>query len=129
MVIDLDALISKKIPLFNFHPISNLPNTTTTLQNTIVSKETSNPIVANVYGEEEKPKKKGFFEKVKNLGQKVSEKFKEKKTNEINNILITNQKEAINIFEEILRKYKGKMSNQDSSDFQCAINYMKLNSK
>ena len=61
MVIDLDALISKKIPLFNFHPIANVPNTTTTLQNTIVSKETSNPIVANVYGEEEKPKKKRIF--------------------------------------------------------------------
>lgn len=130
MVVNLDDLVSKKIPLFNFHPTTNAPqNKLPTLQKTIVSNETSNPITASVYSEEEKPKKIGFFEKIKNIKEKVSEKFREKKTNEINSILITNQTEAINIFEEILRKYKGKMSNQDSNDFQCAINYMKLNSK
>ena len=73
-----------------------------------------NPLQKNIYEEEQN--KKSFFgnalKRVKTFGQKVSEKIeqmKEKKTNEINNIAISNPRDAITIFDEILRKYKGKI--------------------
>ena len=121
-MIDVETLISKKIPMFGYQLISKK------------DVKEDNPLQKNVYEEEQN--KKSFsgnaLKRVKTFGQKVSEKIdqmKEKKTNEINNIAISNPRDAITIFDEILRKYKGKMNAQDASDFSCAINFFKLNSK